>query len=263
MTDERKIIINNIDLEITERCSLKCRDCFNCMQYYKNPQDISIDKIKESLDILTENVDKINEVRILGGEPFMNKDLKEITAYVCDKKNIEKVIIYTNATILPTTEELEVFQHPKISFYITDYNLGERQKLKQFESLLTEYCIPYCTYRLDYWYRPGDLFDNQKKREELEYKYKSCWGRDCITLLEGKLFQCEIAANANRLGAIPDYKQDYVDLFGTENLQGRLRDFLYKKTYMESCRWCNLTMEKVKPGIQILHSIEYKRSDIK
>ena len=128
-----RYIIKNIDLEITEKCSLKCKDCFNCMQYYKKPKNISLNIIKESLDIFMDNVDMIMEVRILGGEPFMNKDLKEITKFVCNKKNINRVVIYTNATILPRKDELEVFQNEKVSFYITDYRLGEKQKIKQFE----------------------------------------------------------------------------------------------------------------------------------
>lgn len=250
-------VIRNLDLVITERCSLKCRDCFNCMQYYKKPQDIPLDKIKRELDILTQNVDEIMEMRILGGEPFMNKDLKEITAYVCNKEKVKSVVVYTNATILPDKEELEIFQHKKVSFYLTDYGLDKRQKLKQFEELLTEYGILYHTYRLGYWYKPGEIYDNHKTREELEQTYQFCWGRDCITLLEGKLWQCKFAANANRLGAIPDYKQDYVDLFETDNLRQRLIDFLYTKTSMESCRWCNLTTEKVKPGVQIPHNLVY------
>ena len=250
-------VIRNLDLVITERCSLKCRDCFNCMQYYKKPQDIPLDKIKRELDILTQNVDEIVEMRILGGEPFMNKDLKEITAYVCNKEKVKSVVVYTNATILPDKEELEIFQHKKVSFYLTDYGLDKRQKLKQFEELLTEYGILYHTYRLGYWYKPGEIYDNHKTREELEQTYQFCWGRDCITLLEGKLWQCEFAANANRLGAIPDYKQDYVDLFETDNLRQRLIDFLYTKTSMESCRWCNLTTKKVKPGVQIPHNLVY------
>lgn len=250
-------IIRNIDLEITEKCSLKCKDCFNCMQYYKRPQDIPLDIIKKSLDILTNYVDFIKEIRILGGEPFMNKNLKEITAYVCAKNNVERVVIYTNATILPQKDQLEIFQHEKVSFYISDYGIEERQKLDQLEKLLTEYRVPYKVHKLDFWYKPGKIFDNHRSAEELKSAYRFCWGRDCITLLDGKLFQCEFAANANRLRAIPDFKADYVDLFELDNLRNRLVQFLYRTTAMDSCKWCNLTVEKVKPGVQILKSLDY------
>ena len=254
-------VIKNIDLEITEKCSLKCQDCMNCMQYYKRPKDIPLKNIKESLDILTENVDEIVEVRILGGEPFMNKDLGSITQYVCEKKNIKNVIIYTNATILPTDEELKVFQHNKVSFYITDYGIRERQKLNEFEEILKKYKVPYHIYKLGYWYKIGKIQNNHKSKVELENMYKFCRGRSCITLLDGKLFQCEFVANANRLKAIPDYKEDYVDLFEKDNLKIHLTDFLYKKNYMESCQWCNLTTDKVKPAIQISHSLDYEERE--
>ena len=168
-------------------------------------------------------------------------------------------MIYTNATILPEKEDLEMFHNNRVSFYITDYGLDKKQKVDLFEILLKEHHIGYEVHRLEYWYKPGDIFDNFKTKEILEETYQFCWGRDCITLLEGKLFQCEFVANANRLGAIPDFVQDYVDLFETEDLRKRIVEFLYRKKYMESCRWCNLTTEKVKPGEQLQYRIEYKR----
>ena len=254
-----RCVIRNLDLEITERCSLKCKDCMNGMQYYEKPQDIPMDKIEKAVDLLLENVDEVKELRILGGEPFMNKDLREITAYACDKEKIGRVVIYTNATILPQKEKLKLFREKNVFFYISDYGLENRQKIVQFENLLKEYQIGYQIHRLGYWLKPGGIYDNRKEGELLESTYQFCSGRDCITLLEGKLFACEFAANANRLGAIPDFVQDYVDLFGTGNLREQILDFLYGKKQMESCRWCNRTTQKIQPGVQIPHSLEYEK----
>lgn len=39
LEEKDAVILNSIDFIVTERCSLRCRDCSNLMQYYKNPVD--------------------------------------------------------------------------------------------------------------------------------------------------------------------------------------------------------------------------------
>ena len=38
-----KLVLKSIDVQITEKCSLKCKDCSNLMQYYKKPVDCDYD----------------------------------------------------------------------------------------------------------------------------------------------------------------------------------------------------------------------------
>lgn len=248
----KKLYINNIDLEITERCSLKCRHCFNCMQYYHNPKDIPLETIKQEMNVLVSVLDGIGEIRVLGGEPFMNRELAGIVDFLSGLPSEfnRKIIIFTNATILPTEGQLEVFSRSETSFYISDYNLDKRQRITEFCSLLEDRGIKYQVHKLNYWYKPGPVCDNHKKEGQLKELYSDCWGRDCITVLDGKLFQCEMVANANRLGLIPDFTEDYVDLTKEENLREKMDFFLNRMEYMKSCRYCNLTDEKVTPGIQ-------------
>ena len=44
----RKLIIKTLDVQITEKCSLKCKDCSNLMQYYKKPKDSDINILFKS-----------------------------------------------------------------------------------------------------------------------------------------------------------------------------------------------------------------------
>ena len=45
-----KLFLRSVDIIITERCSLKCRDCSNLMQYYKNPKDCNTEELIKSID---------------------------------------------------------------------------------------------------------------------------------------------------------------------------------------------------------------------
>ena len=73
--EENRIIFNRIQYVVSERCSLKCEDCSHLMQYYKQPKDIDLNQYKSAFDLLIKNADYIAELRILGGEPFMNSDM--------------------------------------------------------------------------------------------------------------------------------------------------------------------------------------------
>lgn len=55
-----------LQLQITERCSLKCKDCSNLMQHYENPKTFDTDVLKKEVDRLTEVFDYINQIGIIG-----------------------------------------------------------------------------------------------------------------------------------------------------------------------------------------------------
>ena len=96
-----ELIITSIDVVVTERCTMKCKDCSNLMPYFKKPINITTENIKKSLNNLSKKVLFINELRIIGGEPFMNKDIYNIIDICLKIKNFGKIIIYTNATLVP------------------------------------------------------------------------------------------------------------------------------------------------------------------
>ena len=70
---KKDLYLNSIDLVLTEKCSLKCKDCSNLMQYYAKPVDEDFDTLINSIDKILSNVGFIREIRIIGGEPLFIK----------------------------------------------------------------------------------------------------------------------------------------------------------------------------------------------
>ena len=68
-----KLNVKSIDVQITEKCSLKCKDCSNLMQYYQKPIDTEQGLLFKSIDKIMNCVDQLDEFRVLGGDPFMYK----------------------------------------------------------------------------------------------------------------------------------------------------------------------------------------------
>ena len=98
--DKDKTYMRSLDVMITTRCSLKCRNCSNLMQYYKNPENTDGSEIIKALNILHNNVDFISEYRVIGGEPLMNRDWASIVNNLTKKMKIQKYL-YTLMEQLP------------------------------------------------------------------------------------------------------------------------------------------------------------------
>ena len=116
-----KLNLKCIDIEITEKCSMKCANCANLMQYYVKPENANLEKLFDNLDILMKTVDHIYEFRILGGEPFMNKEINKIINKIASYNNYENIVVYSNATIVPKNDNLNCLIKDNLTVDITNY----------------------------------------------------------------------------------------------------------------------------------------------
>lgn len=262
-----KLFCSRIDFMITERCSLNCQDCLNLMQYYKNPQNYCIESMKNDIDTIANIFDTIFELRILGGEPFVNKEIYNICEYASKKNNIENIVIFTNATIMPDEQELKRISNKNCYFYISDYGV-KNQKIDQIKELLDR--NRYSCYIEDFskakWIRHSSFRNNGIRKEEMNILFEKCGGRKCPTVSNGKLFVCEYLANAFNLNAIPDSQFNYVELNVEEErewLRNRCGEYLYGEKALPGCSFCSRLQQKendyVKPAIQIKNKLGYKR----
>jgi MoaA/NifB/PqqE/SkfB family radical SAM enzyme len=256
---EEKLILSHIDISITEKCSMKCKDCANLMQYYPNAKNSDTDQLIESLKKLLNTIHHVNEVRVLGGEPFMNKDFHKIVKFVCELDNIGSVIIYSNATIAPKKENLECLKHDKVKVDITNY--GELSK--NHENMINSFkdnSIPFTTQRAKYWTDSGTIeFKNRKDSDNVNV-FKNCCVNDTYTLLNNKLYGCPFAAHAHNLNLIPKTSEDVINLddkdVSDKKIKTELNKFLNRKRekkFLSACNYCagrDNTVKKIPAAIQ-------------
>ena len=119
-----KIVFNRIQYVVTEKCSLRCKDCSHLMPYYKCPQDTNIAKNKVAFDLLLDHVDYIAELRILGGEPFINKEIYKLIEDYFNNPKIQTISIYTNGTIIPDEKTLVALGYDNVKVHISDYKIN-------------------------------------------------------------------------------------------------------------------------------------------
>ncbi len=237
----KKFYVSNIDIVITERCSLKCKDCANLMQYYHRPVNADHDLLFKSTDKLMNCIDKLYEFRILGGDPFMNKKMYEVVNKLVTYKNVDQVVIYTNATILPKEENFECLKNKKVRLQITNYGELSR-KHNETISLCKENNILYVTERVKKWQDVGTIKFENKTVSQLEHLFKNCCANNLLTLLHGELFRCPTAAHGTNLKAISENADDIVDLsndkMSIKETKAKLMDFYYNKKFITACSSC-------------------------
>ena len=125
--------IKSLDVQITERCSLKCVDCSNLMQYYERPTNTNLDQLFLAVDRFMSCINKIHEFRVIGGDPFMHKEMHKVVDRLKKYDQVEKIVIYTNAKIIPKGDNLACLKHKKVildiskeTFLLKQNDTGEK-----------------------------------------------------------------------------------------------------------------------------------------
>ena len=194
--------IKYMDVVITERCSMKCKDCSNLMQFYTNPQNQDFDLFSKSVDMFMKSIDRIGEFRVIGGDPLMNKEMYKFVNKLVTYKNGDNVVIFTNATILPKGENLECLKNEKVNLLITNYgDLSKRHD--ELIELLDSNNILYVTEPvLEMWQDIGTLKYEKKTKSEVKHLFDSCCANDILSLMEEKRTNLAISLDYDSLDKI-------------------------------------------------------------
>ncbi|MDB4264672.1 4Fe-4S cluster-binding domain-containing protein [bacterium] len=231
------LILPSIDIMITEKCSLKCKDCSNLMQYYLNPKHLDFEYTMDSLDTLMDNVDHVLELRILGGETFMNKEAYRYINRIRKYKNYSRIAVYSNGTIIPRGNNLECLKYDDTYLRISDY--GESSKnVKVIIKLLDCENINYNLEKVINWQDCASVEKRQRSIEKTMEVYKCCCANQTLTLLNGKIYNCPFAANAANLKMLPTFYEETVKLKSNKIIREHLLKMLREEKNFRTCEYC-------------------------
>jgi hypothetical protein len=235
-----RIYIENIDLAITEKCSLKCKHCMNLSTYYLKPKDVDTTILLQSLKRLADCVDGILVVNVHGGEPFMNMNMHTVIDFLINNPKVMKIMVITNGTLVPAGKNLTSLKNEKVCVVIDDYK-ELSQKITDLRETLIRERINHKLIQMDQWLDYGGFECRNRNRQELLITFSKC--RKCLTVLHGKLFVCGRSAHGINLGIFGDDKFDYIDLIHNNMIDIELRKEIYKLSNraenISACNYCN------------------------
>ncbi len=244
-TISKKLIIDYLELVVTTKCTLRCKNCANLMHMYEKPYDVEDNLVLKSIEKLNECVDEVLRLRILGGEPFCNPNLKKYLSKLQDNKYLE-IIIVTNGTIVPKDKELmSIIKEKNISIEISNYGKLSYKKDELIKLLKQEKINFSCEDEQKVWYDYGEVKKYRRSDKELKQQFKKCNNR-CKSILNGAIYYCPRASHGYDLGKIK--KREYVDLVNNSKKQNikSIKKLMFRNEYIEACKYCKFATKDCK-----------------
>ena len=262
--EKKDLYLNSIDLVLTEKCSLKCKDCSNLMQYYAKPIDEDFNELILSLDKFLSSVNFIREIRLIGGEPLIYKKIDLVIKKLLTYKNFETIHIYTNGTIVLKDDKMKCFQNNKILFKISDYGKISRN-VSRLENKLKDLNIKFITEKIRTWQDCAKIEKFNRTAELNKHIFGNCCENQGLTLLHGILYLCPFNAHAENLKAIPVNDEDRIVLNKLTNneIVEKLKKLYFKTEFLKACDFCNgrdHNVAKVEAALQVKDPLKINKT---
>ena len=249
--------VNNLDFVITERCSLRCQECSNLMQYYNAPVNFEVNELLEDLHLFLSYVSEINELRIIGGEPFMHPSLAHIINAVVAEEKIKKVSILSNGTIMPNEEQWKSLENDKVILVYTDYGKKVSRRMEDILNVVEAKNIN-CNYKKSgNWQKCSHIACYGRNEAQLKGVFEECCAKSLYTLLKGRVYCCPFLAHVENLGVVSVGEDEVFDirkyLDDIPKGQEAIRELFYEKVFFNGCNYCPgrpFSGEQCPPAVQ-------------
>jgi organic radical activating enzyme len=245
---KQKVHIFQTDVLVTEKCNLACSFCNMFIPHYELPKHRDTQTILNDIDLYFNLVDYVSIFHLVGGEPFLHPNIKDIIEYILEKYSdkIDKFIITTNGTVLPKEEILEVLKNNNVILSVSNYS----NKLEKLKSKVDRVLGTYQEKNINHyvrndieWYDFGDLrIKNNMSEEELINHFDSCTA-PFRGLNDGKFYYCHLNTSAVLTKLFSPNENDYVNLsevYPKDLIKFDLgfTEFGYI-TFCDNCNGCN------------------------
>ncbi len=253
--NEKDIILPSLEIFITERCTLRCRDCSHLIPRYRHPRDYDMDRIISTLENTLKVVTKIPDLIILGGEPMLHKELHKLLYWGNKQNAIGTLTIISNGSVLPDERVLTAIKETNTRIRLSNYGKYS-VRINDLIKILKKREISYYI-NDELWTDMGEIVCHSYSKKELKEIFTDCPFAFGYLLLKGKIFRCAHVAHLNNLGVIDSYLHDSVELLeiedeSIEDKKKELWEYMQIE-YLEGCSYCNgvkNSIQGIEPAIQ-------------
>lgn len=245
---------------VTQRCTLKCKDCGGLIPYYKNPITFSVDDVVSDIEQYAKAFDVVPEISLSGGEPFLNSNFHIICEKISAIPNIVFINFTTNGTIVPSEDKLVRIAACGADIHQSDYGkLSTKQN--ELLNLFNKHNI-YNDINFvndNHMWFPRPMFSKQNRKDETNDKiFQECIASNkfCAQIMAGELHRCPTSLNGTHQGLHPTIPEDFVDLQNKKKndaqISEEIRALLTRDNAINVCDYCNLNeAEYVPPAVQL------------
>jgi len=245
------VFVDDIEVDAVEHCNLKCTQCSHLSPHFTaKDSTYEYDQFCTDINHLAKNV-RCNVFRFVGGEPLLNKNLREWAIAVRETHIANKLSIFTNGLLIndSTLSALEQFDDIRISVY----NLNDDKFKKIINNVLwLKLQLPHKSIVANHikTFLKFNLIEKNTNQELVEKIYKNCYhNKNSYTLFKNRLYRCFATRKKGKF--LEKYKSmisdDYKEMLSpatdsiiitdsTTELQ--LNTFFNNQQPLEGCKWC-------------------------
>lgn len=243
--------IPRLTVVLTPRCSLRCKECNNLMWMFSGSRDLAAGKIIASLENIISQFDFIPCIELIGGEPFMAQNIKDVLEFLSGQEKVLCIEITTNATIIPHEEIINQLKNSKVVIHVSDY--GNVVNPQKFLECMRQNEIQFRVLEFQgKWVATGGTEKRNRSAEKLSRQYYQCIsGNLCKTLWEDRIYPCARAASLAALEIMTDCP--CINSLEKERLRERMYSF-YIVPSCGPCDYCDVSIENpvyVEPAVQL------------
>lgn len=260
-----RLEITRVEMPITTRCTLHCRDCGNLIPFYTHPVDFDINLLTKDIDDFLYNVDRVHRFIIMGGETFLYRELYRLLNYLIMQNKIDLVHLFTNGSIIPGADILHLLRHRKILVTISSYPVEVSPNKPRFIDTMEANHINYIAEDL-LWADLGGFNPSVNDSvKAIKHRFANCKRKLCHTLSNGEYHLCPRSVHGAKLGQFLPNDSDRVIFRDRKNPQAIRKELqeLFDKDYITACSKCTGSTDKtLPPGVQMDRgTILLKKSD--
>lgn len=260
-----KNILNHLDIVITDKCTLNCRDCGMLIPYRKPGIHADVDTIVKAARKLFDLVDGVRWLQIFGGEPFLHPDICEIIKQIASSPKVEMVGIITNSTLTPKKEQFqEISKYSSICLVSNYGNLST--SLDEVKNECEQNNIIYTI--TDYssggmiWNKRADIKKKNYSDTKKKMMFEKCMNSECICRIspEGLFYFCEYQT-IPFIKDLDETKNEIMDLANDSLTHKEQKNKWHELTtlpYITACNYCGIG-DKVPAAVQVKGKLDYNR----
>lgn len=235
-------VIDQIYLNITTKCSLRCRECCAFIPYVSNPCHYPAEDIMADFNKVLDGLHHVRVVNFYGGEPLLHPELAGMIRSLKQEKRIDRISIISNGTILPDENVLRAMEEEN-RFLVRLSNYGSlSHKLPKITEVLDRRRIRYEITNYSYWDRQSVINATGETEEELVAKFRLCTSCNELMLLNRKGYLCITSSAGCNTKGFPPSSNNYIDLLDDDHFQEKLKHFVTRPgrgEYLDACKYCS------------------------
>jgi len=236
-----------IEINAVRQCNLSCRGCSHSSPI-ADKKVYEPKTIRKDLSMISKFI-KCETIRIVGGEPLLHPNFKEVLQAIRDSEISEKICLVTNGILLHTLDEetLDNIDKIEISLYPIQTNIiNNIRKIaeKISNTGIAVRILEYTSFRESITQR------NTTNANTIKTIYNTCQIAHflrCITVDNGKIYRCPQSM------ILSEQLNDETDLIEIDNLTSinQLLEFLENNSPCKACAYCIGSIGKKFEHIQV------------